>query len=80
MIQRTRLHIVRMLYENYKLCHVVLVPHDFLLFLKKQKINSTGDISRWDVRNVQFTSYMFREASAFNIDLNSWELRLVAIK
>lgn len=41
---------------------------------------SDGDISQRNVRNVQSTSYMFREASAFNSDLSSWELRLVALE
>lgn len=40
-------------------------------------VNTSQDISNWDVSNVQNMNTMFRGASSFNQDLSSWDVNKV---
>ena len=43
------------------------------MFYKSKFTGENGDISKWDVSNVQYTHYMFAY-SKFNGDISNWDV------
>ena len=46
----------------------------------KQCTNFNGDLSKWDVSNVEFMNYMFQYCENFNGDLSKWNVSKVKDK
>ena len=45
-----------------------------------EETNFNGDISKWDVSNVKYMSYMFHRCEQFNQDISSWDVSNVQTK
>ena len=44
------------------------------MFFMCEKLESIGDISKWDISNVTNMSYIFCDCYYLNIDLSSWNV------